>query len=145
MRRLAAVVLLVALAGCYGGSSGPTPGDMVDVLGALTANGATMTDTIAGDAGCNDQTLVDNARRLTLSFAPDGKSYTVYIFRWYNNADYSEAAAAFAACVAAYQQANPGVDVQTADLSPWRAFGPAWPPALKSAVTGALQVAAAGQ
>ena len=117
---------------------------MVDVLGELAAHGATMTDAVAGDAGCGDQSLMDNARRLQVSFAPDGKTYTVYVFRWYNNADYREADSAFAGCVTAYQQAHPASTVDTVDLSPWRAFGPDWSDALRDAVDGALADAAKG-
>src|SRR3954467_9894513 len=100
------------LAACYGGAAGPTPGDMVDVLGELSAHGATMTDTVAGDAGCADQTLGDNARKLRVSFAPDKKPYTVSLFRWLNSRDSGEASRPFDACVAAYQGANTGSAVE---------------------------------
>jgi hypothetical protein len=145
MRLLVATALIALVAACYGGSAGPTPGDMVDVLGELSAHGATMTDTVAGDAGCADQTLVDNARRLAVTFAPDDRTYTVYLFRWLNNADYGEAGSAFAACVAAYRQANPSASVETVDVSPWRAFGPGWSQALRDSVGQALTAAARGR
>jgi len=145
MRPLFAIALMAFVAACYGGSTGPTPGDMVDVLGELSAHGATMTDTVAGDAGCADQTLVDNARRLAVTFAPDHQTYTVYLFRWLNNADYGEAGSAFAACVAAYEQTNPGASVETVDVSPWRAFGPGWSQPLRDSVTQALTAAATGR
>jgi hypothetical protein len=145
MRRLAAVLALVAcLSACYGGSSGPTPGDMVDVLGALSAHGATMTDTVAGDAGCADQSLVDNARRLQLSFSPDGQTYTAYLFRWLNNADYVDAGPAFEQCLLAYRAAHAGTDVMSVEVSPWRAFGPAWTAALRDAINQGLTDAAEG-
>ena len=145
MRRLAALSLTLLVAACYGGSTGPTPGDMVDVLGELSAHGVTMTDTVAGDAGCADPTLVDNARKLQVSFAPDEKTYTIYLFRWLNNADYQEAAAAFDGCIAAYQAAHAGLTIGKVGLSPWRAYGPDWTPDLQDAVDGALADAAQGQ
>jgi len=145
VRRLAALTLMMLLTGCYGGSTGPTPGDMVDVLGELSAHGATMTDTVAGDAGCPDQTLVDNARKLQVSFAPDGQTYTVYLFRWLNNADYGEAADAFNSCMISYQSSNAGVTVDKVNVSPWRAFGPGWTSELQDAVAGALTDAATGK
>jgi hypothetical protein len=145
MRWLAAILVAVFVTGCYGGSAGPTPGDMVDVLGELSAHGATMTDTVAGDAGCADQTLVDNARRLAVSYTPDDQTYTIYLFRWLNNSDYGEAAPAFSGCVAAYGQAHPNATVETVDVSPWRAFGPAWSPQLRDAVAQALTAATNGK
>ena len=145
MRRLAAISLALLVAACYGGSTGPTPGDMVDVLGELSAHGATMTDTVAGDPGCADKTLFDNARKLQVSFAPDEKTYTVYLFRWLNNADYQAAASAFDGCVVAYQAANPGAAVSTVDLSPWRAYGPDWATDLQAAISAALADAATGR
>jgi hypothetical protein len=144
VRRFAAVALTVLVSACYGGSASPTPGDMVDVLGELSAHGVTMTDTIAGDAGCADQSLVDNARKLQVSFAPDGKTYTVYLFRWLNNADYIEAGSAFDSCAVAYQGAHSGSTITKVDVSPWRAFGPDWTTDLQEAVNGALADAAMG-
>src|SRR4051794_19905540 len=133
------------LAACYGGAAGPTPRGMGDVLREVFAHRAAMTDTGAGGAGCADQTLVDNARKLRVSFAPDKKTYTVYLFRWLNNRDYGEASRAFDACVAAYQGANTGSAVEKVDVSPWRAFGPDWSPELQDAVAGALTAAATGE
>ncbi len=144
MRRLAALALTVLVSACYGGSASPTPGDMVDVLGELSAHGVTMTDTVAGDAGCADQSLFDNARKLQVSFSPDGKTYTVYLFRWLNNADYLEAGASFDSCAVAYQGAQSGSTVTKVDVSPWRAFGPDWSADLQAAVSGALADAAKG-
>jgi len=117
---------------------------MVDVLGELSAHGVTMTDTVAGDAGCVDQSLVDNARKLQVSFSPDGKTYTVYLFRWLNNADYTEAGSAFDGCALEYQGAHSGSSVTKVDVSPWRAFGPGWTTDLQAAVSGALADAAKG-
>ena len=45
-------------------------------------------------------------------------------------------------CVDAYQGAHPGVTITTAADSPWRAFGPAWSPALAQAVNQALEATA---
>jgi len=118
---------------------------MVDVLGALSARGATMTDTVAGDAGCSDQTLVDNARRLQLSFTPDGQTYTAYLFRWLNDADYVSAGPAFEECKLAYQVGHVGSDLASVDVSPWRAYGPSWSPALREAMEQALADAAKGE
>lgn len=146
MARLLVVALCVlSIAGCYGSSSSPTPGDMVDVLGELTANGLTMTDTVAGDPGCSDSSLFDNARRLQVTAAADGRSYSVYLFRWRNVTDYTAAADAFAGCVAAFAGQPGNVSVETVDVSPWRAYGPGWTSEVSQALEQALEGAAAGQ
>ena len=144
-RLLAAALCLLSIAGCYGGSSAPTPGDMVDVLGELSANGLTMTDTVAGDPGCADSSLFDNARRLQVTSAADGRSYTVYLFRWRNVTDYSAAADAFDACMTAFPGQPGAVTVETVDVSPWRAYGPGWTGEVRDALQHALEGAATGQ
>jgi hypothetical protein len=144
-RLLAAAVAVLLLAGCYGGSASPTPGDMTDVLGELTAHGVTMTDTVAGDPGCADPSLFDNARRLVVTSAADGRSYTVYLFRWRNVTDYNAAADAFDACVAAFAGDAGTITVETVDVSPWRAYGPGWTAEVRDAVQQALEGAGSGQ
>jgi hypothetical protein len=145
MARLLAAALAVLLAGCYGGSSSPTPGDMVDVLGELTAHGLTMTDTVAGDPGCADASLFDNSRRLAVTSAADGRSYTVYLFRWRNVTDYRAAADAFDSCVAAFAGQPGAATVEMVDVSPWRAYGPSWTSEVRDALRQALEGAGTGQ
>jgi hypothetical protein len=144
-RLLAAAVATLVLAGCYGGSASPTPGDMTDVLGELTAHGMTMTDTVAGDPGCADPSLFDNARRLVVTAAADGGSYTVYLFRWRNVTDYNAAADAFDACAAAFAGRPGTAPVETVDVSPWRAYGPGWSSDVRDAIGQALAGAGSGQ
>jgi len=144
-RLLAAALAMLLIAGCYGGSSSPTPGDMTDVLGELTAHGLTMTDTVAGDPGCADASLFDNARRLAVTSAADGRSYTLYLFRWRNVTDYNAAADAFDACVAAFAGQPGAAAVETVDVSPWRAYGPGWTTAMRDALQQALSAAGTGQ
>jgi hypothetical protein len=104
-----------------------------------------MTDTVAGDPGCADPSLFDNARRLAVTSAADGRSYTVYLFRWRNVTDYSAAADAFDGCVAAFAGQPGATTVETVDVAPWRAYGPGWTPELRDALRQALEGAASGQ
>jgi hypothetical protein len=143
--RLAALALVLLLAGCYGNSTSPTPGDSVDVLAELAANGATVTDAVAGDAGCSDESLQDNARRLDLTLAADGKPYTVFLFRWRNQAEYAAASSAFYLCVSQYADHRGSVHVETVEVSPWRAYGPDWGRGMHDALQSALAGAATGQ
>jgi hypothetical protein len=143
-RQLLAIALVGLLAGCYGSSSSPTPGDMTDVQGELEAHGMVITDAVAGDAGCADPTLHDNARRLTVT-AADGQAYQIYLFNWYKDADFLAAAGAFDACVAAFAASGNALVVETVEVSPWRAYGPGWTRALRDAVQQSLEAAASGQ
>jgi hypothetical protein len=146
VRKLALALVFVLVGGCYGSSSGsPTPGDMTDVQGELEAHGATIKTAVAGDAGCPDQTLVSNARRLQLTLASDGKTYDVYLFRWTDQSTYSAAASSFDVCVSAFADKGTSVHVETVELAPWRAYGPDWSKDMHDLLQQALSQAAAGQ
>jgi hypothetical protein len=141
-----AVATLALVAGCYGSSSSsPTPGDMTDVQGELEAHGATIKNAVAGDAGCPDQTLVSNARRLELTLAGDSKTYEVYLFRWKDQSTYTAAAPSFSLCVSAFADRGSSVHVETVEISPWRAYGPEWSKEMHDALQQALADAATGQ
>jgi hypothetical protein len=135
---LAAALLAGAAAGCDRNVTlpAPTAGELGDVVAALVLRGATITDQVAGDAGCSDPTLFGNAVRLDVRMPGAATSAPVYVLRWKRAADYDAAEAAFAACVA--QSPRPPDAVTTVAVSPWRAYGPDWPDALRDAVSAAL-------
>jgi hypothetical protein len=144
-RLLVALTVTTLMAGCGGGGPTPTPGDMVDVLAELQAHGATVNDVVADDAGCPDQSLYDNARRIELKLAADGQSYEVFLFRWLDGADYTSAASAFYLCVSSFANRGTSVHVETVEVSPWRAYGPDWSRDMHDALQEALSAAATGQ
>lgn len=143
--RLAAVALLLAvalpLAGCGSlGAPTPTPGGLGDVIAALVLRGVTVHQHVAGDAGCPASALHDNAVRLTVSMAAEATRSDVHVFRWRRQADFDAEADAFAACIAAQQQAGSDV-LSTVEESPFRAYGFGWSDELRTAVAEALRAA----
>lgn len=146
MRLLVPFLLALAFAACgYGGASPrPSVGDLSAVLGALALRGATVHDQVSGDAGCASSELHSNAVRLSLSLAGDATVHDVYLFRWRRPADFAAAAASFDACLAAHAAGNADADVESLEVPPWRAYGVAWPPAVRSAVDGALRAVGGG-
>ena len=119
-------------------------GDMTDVQADLEAHGATIKDAVAGDSGCADQSLISVARRLELTLASDRKMYLVYLFRGKDQPTWTAAASAFDRCVSAFANRGTSVDVETIEVSPWRAYGPNWSRDMRDALQQALSDAAKG-
>ena len=115
---------------------------MVALLAEMSAHGLSVRDNVAGDPGCGQPSLRDNASRLTIQLAGEPAAYTVFLFRWRRPADFDAAAADFGACVAEFSQV--GTAVSTLEHSPWRAFGPNWSAALEAALDDSLAGAAGG-
>ena len=138
-----AVILLTGLAlACGPGSGGPTPtpGGLDEALPALILRGATIHQTVSGDAGCPGAGLHSNAIRLELSLPQDPARYTVHLFRWRRSTDFDAAAPAFAECVNEFLRGSEGeLPVDEVEARPWRAYGPAWSEDLRLLVEEALR------
>lgn len=138
-------MLALTLVGCGAPSPSPTAGDMSAVMGALALRGATIHQQVSGDAGCAASTLHANALRIDLTLAQDGTDYEVFLFRWRRPADYEASAEPFEACLEEYAGSIVGeVDVESIEVPPWRAFGPAWTDELRRTLEGALRATAGG-
>lgn len=136
------LALLIVAAGCADGAAPtPTPRDFTAVLESLALRGATIHQAVAGDSGCPTLPLHSNAVRLELNLEQDGKDYEIYLFRWRRPAHYDAAANAFDDCLEQYAAASVGVNVDSIEMAPWRAFGPAWTDELRTALAGALRAA----
>ena len=145
LRRPALALLALLLVAACGPMPAATPDDMVGVLNELTAHGATVTDIIAGDAGCPASSLHSNGSHLKMRFSPDGRDYDVYLFRWRGRTDFDSAAAQFDQCKSEFgNRLGPALPVSVVEVAPWRAFGIGWPSALRDAIEQSLVAAASG-
>jgi hypothetical protein len=117
----------------------PTAGTQTDIVNALVLRGMTVTNQVAGDPGCGEQSsaLHSNAVRYDVKPPDEASSYAVYVFGWKSKATFDADKAAFDSCVQAEQQSS-GVLADTVEHLPWRAHGLGWPPALRDAVDAAL-------
>ncbi len=139
-RALLIFAVLLSVLGCGGTGLPPaSAGEMGDVVSALVRRGATITDQVAGDAGCSESSLHSNAVRLDVRLPGETASSSVYLFRWKTGSDFDNAADAFARCVAERND-----QPQTASHSPWRAYGSGWSDALSTAVNEALAETVSG-
>jgi hypothetical protein len=145
---LMALVVSVSIGGvaACGASPQPTPGDMTSVLSELAAHGATVDDIVAGDVGCGDASLQGNGSHLNLTLAADSRDYDVYLFRWRRTSDYEAASQPFNACVSEFSSTlGSMVAVEIVEVSPWRAFGPAWTKEMHDTMQQSLAAAAVGE
>ncbi len=147
LRAIAALALLVILAGCRAttevGPPAATPTDMGGIAVALQKQGVTIEGLVSGDAGCPDTNLAKTA----ISFRASGLDQTtpvpVYLFIFADDA--------------AYQRARPSVDTcarswvtdpstyEALDQTPYVFAGQGpWGTRFKTAVRAGLQLAAQG-
>jgi hypothetical protein len=141
MRRLVASLAALLVTGCGVTAPTPTPGSYENFIAGLVQRGATVTQQVAGDAGCTSATLHNNAARFDVTFEDDLAHYSIYFFAWRRVSDYDAAATDFASCVASAQQMNSGLAYTTFVASPLRVYGPDWPPALRTAIEQSLNEA----
>jgi hypothetical protein len=142
-RLLVALAIFAALVGGCGAdvfkAPPPTAGDFTDIASALARRGMTITTQVAGDSGCGttNASLHNNAVRYDVRLANEAVAHPVFVFGWKSQQTFDNDAATFQECAASYA-ASSGEHVDTIEHLPWRAYGPAWPDALKAAVDTAL-------
>jgi len=112
------------------------------VLQELTRAGFRIRGAVAGDAGCDDASLANNATHLRLSLGADEQERDLYLFI-FRVRDFAGEGALVDDCRAAAERAANGV-FDLIDVPPYRAFGGAWTPAWREALTRALTSAASG-
>ena len=141
--RSVVVLVTVALVGaCYGGNGAPTPVGPSEIMSDITRNGMAIDGAIAGDAGCADSSLIDNATHLRVSLPPDTAVRDVYLFA-FKSASYATEAPLVDACRQALATASQST-IDQLDVPPYRVFGSGWSPAFRQALMRALTEAARG-
>jgi hypothetical protein len=116
----------------------PTAGALADVVNALVRRNMTITNQVAGDAGCADPTLQGNAVRYEVSMAGEVDAHPVYVFGWKDPASFGTAKGAFDACVENFSLTNRASSMATLEHAPWRAYLPNYSIQLTNAVDEAL-------
>jgi hypothetical protein len=132
--------LLVAACGVTGVPT-PTPGSYENFVAGLVQRGATITEQVAGDAGCPGSALHSNAARFDVTFAHELGHHSIYFFAWRRSSDYDAAATDFDECVNAAKQMSPQRSFTTITVPPLRVYGSDWPPLLRTAVELSLHEA----
>jgi hypothetical protein len=141
-RTLRAVVIgalaAALLAGCYG-TTVPSynPGDVSQLVAAVTRRGLTVTATVSGDSACPDPGLTGNALHLTVTdpAASVPRDVYIYIFR---QKTWDASKAQVDACQAAYARAHPEATLERLDIPIYRVLGADWSPGLRSAIEAAI-------
>lgn len=144
----AVLAVAVAVAGCGGGKPPPaTPLALSDLVSELVTHRVAVVKSISGDPGCDSADLAGNGVHLQVRESGDSSIYDVYLLRFKDQATWQREADAVAACAAAGSgTAAAAADgtLQTIAVSPFRAYGAGWPPALEQALDAVIHIAAAG-
>jgi hypothetical protein len=145
-RALAGLVAVAMLAGACAGPPVPnTPQPATSVFQELAILGGSTLTLTSGDPGCTDRDMVPYAIHAQVKLpASATQASDVYLFTWASRAGWTRGAVAFDSCRSEYAAGSlaAGRAVDEVEVSPYRAFGPGWSPALKTALAQALARAA---
>jgi hypothetical protein len=118
----------------------PTPADAIGIFQQWALEGMAVVSGTSGDPGCGDPGLVDNAVHVIVTPNTGEGQRDVYLFLFRNRVRWQDAGPAVDACQRAFESRNSrrGGAVDRIDVSPFRAFGDSWSPALKAALVAGL-------
>ncbi|HEV2005363.1 MAG TPA: hypothetical protein VGQ85_02010 [Candidatus Limnocylindrales bacterium] len=141
LRSLAAIVLLAGCSSLVEARPTPTPLDFGGIQGTLAHAGIALTNTVSGDTGCTDPSLIPTA----IGFDASGLGVTtpvrlrIYIFT--DRAAWQRRRADVDTCIAAW--ATDPATIETIGQSPYVVAGQGpWPAAFKTGIAAALKEAA---
>ena len=139
---IAVSICALILASCgTTGAPTPTPGGYENFIAGLVQRGATVTQQVAGDAGCTGVALHQNAARFDVTFEHEAGDYSIYFFAWRRASDYDDAAASFDRCVSAAKRLSSGTTFTVFAAPPLRVYGGDWPETLAAAIEISLNEA----
>lgn len=137
-------VLLSACAGTSGGAPTTSPSDFGSFAATLSARGVSLTNVVAGDAGCTDPTLASTAISFRVSGLDQPTPVAARVFLFGSGASYDRLRQSVDAC-AGWFVSDPSAYVSI-DASPYVLVGQGpWGPQLQAALKAALEGAAAGR
>jgi hypothetical protein len=128
VRVAASIALVAALIGACraGGAASPSPPGFEEIFGELARRGATVSEIVSGDPGCDDPSLVANAVRFTVVLS-DGTRRQVHLFGFRNDVALANAAGSLERCRADFAgRVEPGATIGATTAGPYYAFGAPW-------------------
>jgi hypothetical protein len=143
MRAMAVMVLLAATVAACGSLEPPAPTAeaMDDVIAQLVLRDVRVHRLVSGDAGCPNTELHNNAVHMEVAIGAQSSLRDIYLLRWRRAADFDAGRKPFEDCIANYRALNPGRDIQSLEIYPWRAYGPGWTEQLRTILADALAAA----
>ena len=144
LARLGLLACLFVVAGCgviTTSAPAPTPADLQGISGEMASRGLKLDGLVAGDAGCDDHTLVQTAIGFDASGLDQAEPVRLHLYIFRDREAYERLRSTIDACVGAFV-----TDAQTfesIDDSPFVLAGQGpWAPEFKSTLRTALEVAA---
>ena len=138
------LAVVLALVGCGTISTtppAPTPADFQGIATELTVRKIRIEDIVAGDAGCDDRTLVPTAIGLTASGLDQPTPVRIYLYIFRNRGPFDRLRASVDDCARAF--VTDPETFETVEQSPFVLAGQGpWAPDFEAAVREALTVAA---
>jgi hypothetical protein len=138
------VLVIVALVGCGTISTtppAPTPADFQGIATELTVRKILIEDIVAGDAGCDDRTLIPTAIGLTASGLDQATPVRIYLYIFRNRESFERLRASIDDCARGF--VTDPETFETVEQSPFVLAGQGpWAPEFEAAVREALTVAA---
>jgi hypothetical protein len=136
-------VVAIVVAGCGLVSRtppAPTPADFLGISGAFFARGISVSQVVAGDAGCADPGLAKTAISFRASGLDQAAPVAVHLYIFGSRASYDKLRAAVDACAASYitdPQAFVSIDAPPFVIVSQGPWGPQFTAAIRQGLTQA--------
>ena len=141
---LALLLAAVAVAGCGFVSRtppAPTPADFQGIASAFVARGVSVSQIVAGDAGCNDPALARTAISFRASGLDQATAIPVHLYIFGSPASYEKLRSSVDACARSF--VTDPETIESIDASPFVVVGQGpWAPRFTAAIRQALTQAA---
>jgi hypothetical protein len=119
----------------------PTPADFQGIATELTVRRIRIEEIVAGDAGCEDRTLIPTAIGLTASGLDQAEPVRIYLYIFRNRASFERLRASIDGCARSF--VTDPQTFETVEQSPYVLAGQGpWSPQFEAAVREALSAAA---
>jgi hypothetical protein len=141
---LSLLLAAAALAGCgFVSRTAPpaTPSDFLGISGALAARGVSVSQVVAGDAGCNDPALARTAISFRASGLDQATAVPVHLYIFGSPASYEKLRSSVDACARSFVTGSGALE--SVDASPFVVVGQGpWAPNFSAAIRQGLTQAA---